>query len=305
MLRVVKERQLVLCLEFKHNSASIYLPNFYVRRTLVAPSNFTTKPFARAVTATNLLKMPTRVVLPAAHAPLDLEEYVPTVPGEGQVQIELKATSLSPLDWKRIAKSPFIPSYPHVLGMDIAGIVVDKGTSTRYEVGDRIMGIGSVGWSDGNSFQLHVLIHERDACQIPQGVSFTDVATVPFALATAFCALFLNLGLSLPTASTTGKDQTVLIWGASGSVGAYAVQLALLAGYRVVATCSAQSISYVQSLGASSVLDASAADVVEKIRVAASDISLASDTVVTEESVSNCVASFAEGEGGFGDSSDV
>jgi hypothetical protein len=46
--------------------------------------------------------------------------------------------------------------------MDVAGTVVNKGTSSKYEIGDRIMGIGSVGWSDGGSFQSHVLIHERD-----------------------------------------------------------------------------------------------------------------------------------------------
>jgi NADPH:quinone reductase-like Zn-dependent oxidoreductase len=50
--------------------------------------------------------------------------------------------------------------------MDVAGTVVDKGTSSKYEIGDRIMGIGSVGWSDGGSFQSHVLIHERDTCKV-------------------------------------------------------------------------------------------------------------------------------------------
>lgn len=53
-----------------------------------------------------------------------------------------------------------------VLGMDIAGIVVDKGTSFKYEVGDKIMGVGSPGWSDGGSFQSYVLIHERDTCKV-------------------------------------------------------------------------------------------------------------------------------------------
>jgi NADPH:quinone reductase-like Zn-dependent oxidoreductase len=52
-----------------------------------------------------------------------------------------------------------------VLGMDLAGIVVDKGTSSKYEVKDRIIGAGSVGWSDGGSCQSHVLIHDRDTCK--------------------------------------------------------------------------------------------------------------------------------------------
>jgi hypothetical protein len=50
--------------------------------------------------------------------------------------------------------------------VDISGTVVDKCTSSKYEVRDRIMSIGSVGWSDGGSSQSHVLIHDRDTCKI-------------------------------------------------------------------------------------------------------------------------------------------
>lgn len=50
--------------------------------------------------------------------------------------------------------------------MDISGIVADQGTSKRFKTGDRIMGIGTVGWSDGGSFQTHVLIDENNACKV-------------------------------------------------------------------------------------------------------------------------------------------
>ncbi|CZR56773.1 uncharacterized protein PAC_06662 [Phialocephala subalpina] len=239
---------------------------------------------------------PLRAVVPSPGADLRVEKYEPMAPQDGQVQVQLKATSLNPLDWKRIEKNLFIPSYPHVLGMDISGVVVNQGASTKFKNGERIMGIGTVGWSDGGSYQTHILIDEKNACKIPDNISFAEAATIPFAFATAACAIHLELGFPYSSANRAASPP-VLIWGASGSVGNFAVQLAKLHGSQVIAVSSTRSLASAETIGADLVLDSSDPDVVSKIRSAAPNIEHVFDTIVSEASVANCTAAFGNHAG--------
>ncbi|KAM5358014.1 hypothetical protein ACJZ2D_015690 [Fusarium nematophilum] len=120
--------------------------------------------------------------------------------------------------------------------MDIAGIVSDNGTSTKYRVGDRVIAPGIPGWSDASSFQTHALVQEPYSSKIPDNMTFEQVATLPFCLITAACGLFVNMGLTID-----GEPENkgwILIWGANGSVGSLAIQLARIANYRVIAVTS-------------------------------------------------------------------
>ncbi|MFF2372570.1 NAD(P)-dependent alcohol dehydrogenase [Agromyces sp. NPDC058110] len=148
------------------------------------------------------------------------------------------------------------PKVPTV-GRDIAGTVAAVGSAvTRFAVGDRVCGEASQGgWAE------YAVLPERFAVRLPEAVRFTDAATLPVSAGTALQGLRLA-GID-PTRDTgagagagTGASRPrLLVIGASGGVGGFAVQLAVLAGCDVVGVCSADKSEHVLALGASAVLD--------------------------------------------------
>ena len=104
---------------------------------------------------------------------------------------------------------------------------------------------------------------------IPSSLSFVQAAVLPLAISTASAGLYLpdRLALPLPSATSPGpdKNKTILIWGASSSVGCIAVQLATASGITVFATASPRNFDFVRSLGAAQVFDYSKPDVVNDI----------------------------------------
>ena len=109
------------------------------------------------------------------------------------------------------------------------------------------------------------------ASPIPAHVSYEQAAVVPLGVSTAACGLFEShlLALTLPQAEAAPTGRSVVVWGASTSVGSNAVQLAAHAGYRVLATASPHNFDYVRSLGAEHVVDyhspAAAGDVMRSL----------------------------------------
>lgn len=188
-------------------------------------------------------------------------------PGAGEILVRNRALALNPFDGVvQTLGSMITPwlTYPAILGSDVAGEVVAVGTSvSRFEVGDRVLGLALgidklANRASEGAFQHYVILRQEAAAAIPDEMSFEQGAVLPLAVATAACGLFLGdqLGLSMPSAAApepTGK--TVLIWGGSTSVGSAAIQLAVAAGYEVVATASPRNFDYVRRLGASQVFD--------------------------------------------------
>lgn len=128
-----------------------------------------------------------------------------------------------------------------VLGLDLAGTVAAVGSDvTRWAVGDEVLGIG-VG-----SFAQQAAALDRKLVAKPAGLSFAEAAALPISGLTALQAI---------EASDVQAGQRVLVLGASGGVGIYAVQLAAARGADVVAVCSAGKAEQVRSLGAKEVLD--------------------------------------------------
>ncbi|PVH85178.1 GroES-like protein [Cadophora sp. DSE1049] len=233
--------------------------------------------------------MPHRAQVTAAYQPVVVVDYTPSTAQDGQILVEMKATSLNLLDWKRVAKNILIPSFPHVLGMDIVGVVSDKAGSSRYKLGDRVMGISTVGNSETGSFQTHAIVHERNTCLIPDELSFVEAATIPFALSTAACALYLGLGIPRPWKTNKDNSPAVLIWGAGGSVGSFAVQLAKASGSEVIAVCSEHSFDRMKEYGADVILAPSHPDIISLIRTLYPKLHLAFDLIVSKSSISSCV----------------
>jgi hypothetical protein len=160
-----------------------------------------------------------------------------------------------------------------VLGEDVAGEVVEIGDAvTRFKVGDRVLGQALAGDKSRNTpaegaFQLYTVLLDHMASPIPDALDYEHAAVLPLGLSTAACGLFQKdqLGLALPTASGAPTGKTVLVWGGSTSVGSNAIQLAVAAGYEVVATASPKNFDYVKGLGAAEAFDYRSPSVVRDV----------------------------------------
>jgi len=164
--------------------------------------------------------------------------------------------------------------YPRVLGLDAAGVVQKVGNAvTRFKKGDRVVFAADFMQSNIlSAYQEYSVAVEHTVMRIPDSMSFAAAATFPLAITTAGVALFDSLKLERPTPlrSAIKSHQTpFVIWGAGSSVGIYAVQLAVLAGYKVITTASKRHHEYLKSLGAAVTIDYHDADAVEQVKKAA------------------------------------
>ena len=223
--------------------------------------------------------------LDAPYADLVVRDAPYTAPGPDEIVIRNRAVAVNPLDIVKQGRGDlmyrWLP-YPLVLGTDVAGEVVEVGGSvTRFRVGDRVLAY-VVGMEKGRrheaegGFQLYSVARENLAAPVPDEMAFADAAVLPLGLSTASSALFQSdqLGLRHPTATTAPTGQSVVVWGGSTSVGSNAIQLAVAAGYDVVATASPKNHDRMRELGASAVFDYSSPTVVGDIvaRLAGSSV---------------------------------
>ena len=139
------------------------------------------------------------------------------------------------------------------LGLDVAGVVEAVGPEvTRFKPGDRVY--GDLFSFDDGAFAEFVSVRERAFRRIPEHLSFEDAATLPHS------AILALQGLRLRNGRTFAAGDRVLIEGASGNVGPFAVQLAKSRGAHVTGVCSPDKVDFVRSLGADEVIDYRAVD---------------------------------------------
>lgn len=216
--------------------------------------------------------------IPSHGAQLEVADApFPTDIADDEVVIKNKAVAVNPVDWKiQSAPEPiFNIKYPYILGSDVAGEVVGAGAAVRHlRKGDRVIG-HALGLTSGGAayggFQLYPKLKAVTVSRIPEAIPFEQAVVLPLSVSTAAAGLYLRdtLGLQVPAAPGAGgkgtskrKQETLLLWGGSSSVGSSVVQLAVASGYHVVATASPANYAYVKSLGASYVLDYHNPDVV-------------------------------------------
>ena len=166
-----------------------------------------------------------------------------------QLLVKVYASSVNPVDWKiRAGQLQFLTGYkfPMVLGFDVSGEVVAVGESvTRFQTGDKVYAyLDSL---PGGAYAEYAAVSEGVACFKPDNMSYEQAAAVPLAATTALQAL-RDLGQILP-------GHKVLINGASGGVGSFAVQIAKALKAEVTAVCSTQNVELVKSLGGDCVID--------------------------------------------------
>lgn len=178
-------------------------------------------------------------------------EDAPTpTPGPGQVRVRVRAAGLTPteLTWdetyRDAAGRPRIPGIP---GHDVCGVVdlLGPGVTSPPALGDVVYGL--LDFPRDGSAAEYAVAPAADLAPKPRTLDDLQAAAVPLSALTAWQALFEHANLA--------PGQRILIHGAAGGVGAYAVQLARWRGADVVATCSARHAAFVKELGAQSVID--------------------------------------------------
>lgn len=187
-----------------------------------------------------------------------VEQPTPSVTDD-RVLVRVKAASVNPADWHIVRGEPVVarlslglsrPKDP-IPGCDVAGVVIEVGPSvTRFVPGDEVM--GSPFDSGLGAFAEYVSVPEDRLALKPPGLSFECAAAVPLAACTALQAV-RDHGAVKP-------GQRVLIIGASGGVGGFAVQLAKHFEAEVTAVCSSANLELVRSLGADQAIDYTSQD---------------------------------------------
>ena len=182
---------------------------------------------------------------------LQLAEVEKPTPTENQVLVKVEAAAANPLDWHRMRADPFLvrlgdglfkPKNPK-LGADLAGIVEAVGPDvTEFKPGDEVFGAAG-----GGAFAEYACVHQKYLALKPANVSFAEASATPVVGFTAV--------QGLRHAGQIQAGQKVLINGASGGIGTFAVQLAKAYGAEVTGVCSGRNLELVRSIGADGVID--------------------------------------------------
>jgi NADPH:quinone reductase-like Zn-dependent oxidoreductase len=166
-------------------------------------------------------------------------------PSPGEVLVKVKAAGVGPWDgWIRAGKSALPQPLPLTLGSDLSGEVVAV-ASGDLRVGDQVYGVTNPQFI--GAYAEYALASAAMVAPKPTSLTHIEAASVPVIAVTAWQALFDQAQLR--------AGQTVVIHGAAGNVGAYAVQLACRADLRTIATAAADDVLFLRNLGANTVID--------------------------------------------------
>jgi len=190
---------------------------------------------------------------------LDLTDVDEPVPADDEVLVRVGATSINPYDWHFMRGQPYVARLMaggvglrgpkiRILGCDMAGQIEAVGQSvTEFSPGDQVYALLPQG-----GFAEYVSVQQSLLAPMPKNLSYEQAAAVPMAAITAL--------LGLRDQGRLRPGQKVLITGASGGIGTFAVQIARALGAGVTAVCSTPNAELVRSLGAGEVIDYTAQD---------------------------------------------
>ncbi len=163
----------------------------------------------------------------------------------GQLLIQVKAVSVNPVDYKlNNMNTRFLPGakLPKIVGTDFSGIVVKPAEgNTRFKAGDRVYGATPIFFGKPGALAEYLVTDAKNARHIPEGMSFRDAASLPVAALTALNGL---------RRCNVKKGSRLLINGATGGVGHFAVQIARAMGAHITASCSDENKAFALQLGA-------------------------------------------------------
>lgn len=200
---------------------------------------------------------------PGPPSTLRVGEAARPVPAIGEVLVRVDAVGLNPVDYQVASGGHAEWVYPHIPGLDIAGVVHDAGPEpgARLPVGTRVAWHQDLRRPGG--LADFVTVPAAVLAVVPPEVGMTVAASLPCAGMTAYQAVVRRLRVE--------RGQYALVQGAAGGVGGFAVQLLAAAGAKVIATASPTNHAYVRGLGADVVLDYRRADLAAALRAAAGE----------------------------------
>lgn len=180
---------------------------------------------------------------------IEISEVPTPSPCDNDVLVAVRAASVNPVDWKirnGLMKILTGRKFPKILGLECAGEIVGTGRgATRFRIGDRV--VCFTGIRRLSAFAELVCASQKTTFPMPEGISFEEASAIPIAGLTALQAL-RKLGSIM-------RGANVLINGASGGVGTFAVQIAKIHDAVVTAVCSGANEELVKGLGADRVID--------------------------------------------------
>jgi NADPH:quinone reductase-like Zn-dependent oxidoreductase len=183
--------------------------------------------------------------------------------GADEILISIRAAGVNPFDWKvadGVLKDEKEHLFPLILGFDAAGVVEQVGADViRLSEGDEVYGYLSKPVMGEGTYAEYVVVPAAIVAKKPEAVGFAEAAALPMPALTA---------MDLVDAADLWEGETVLIVGATGGVGSYAVQLAAGRGARVIATARQANEAFVRELGATETIDHTREYLVEAVRTA-------------------------------------
>lgn len=191
---------------------------------------------------------------------LHIVELPEPSPAAGHAKIRIRAVGLNPVDWKILAGHlRFVPLFrapPRGVGLDFAGEIVGiGGGATPRHVGERVFG-SLVAFGREGACSEYVTVPYDRTLPLPDEIEDVQAAALPIACGTALQALTDDVQVV--------AKQRVLIIGAAGGVGHFAVQIAKHLGAHVVGVCSSRNVEFVQALGADEIVDYSKDDFTQR-----------------------------------------
>lgn len=181
--------------------------------------------------------------------PLSLVE-IPSPPLRAdELRVRVAAVGVNPVDWKmreggplRIAQAVLGPRGPFVPGIDFSGVVVEVGRRAEIALGARVVGGTNFARGQFGSYATEVVVRRDQLAILPDNVSFEDAAALPVPAVTAWIAMREHRRI--------GAGDRVLVLGAAGGVGLWALQIANMLGAQTVGVCSSRNVPLVEAHGA-------------------------------------------------------
>ena len=198
---------------------------------------------------------------------LVVEDVPRPTPGEGEVLLRVKAAGVGPWDaLVRSGRSVLPQPLPLTLGSDVSGLVEQVGAgAAQFQAGDPVFGATNARFTGG--YAEYAIAEATKLAKMPRRLGFIEAASVPVVACTAWQMVFDH--------GAVDAAKRVLVHGAAGNVGAYAVQLAKRVASEVIATAFPKDLEYVRALGADRVIDVKASRFEEEL----TDIDVVLDTI--------------------------